>query len=69
MPTKWIWIKNQRYYLYETYNTYQEARKWANSHRKKNGCRWFIQKYDVMTINPFRKYKYALYLNKSIGLW
>ena len=69
MPTKWIWIKNQRYYLYDTYNTYEEARKCATQHRKKNNCRWFIQKYDVMGINPFRKHKYALYLNKCIGIW
>ena len=36
MTTKYIWVKGQRYYLYEIYKTYNEARKTANYYKKRN---------------------------------
>lgn len=61
-----IWIKSRRFYLYDTYETYSEARKEANYYKKHNRSRWFILKvegsYQEGTL-------YKLYLTNTIRLW
>lgn len=67
MASKYIWIKNQRFYLYEKYGDYNKARKEATRQRKRNKCRYFIIKEEHGTWFP--QTRYLLYLNKCIRLW
>lgn len=68
MITKYIWIKNRRFYLYELYNTYKQARQTANYYKTKNKKnKYFIIKTEKGHFFP--KIKYALYMNKIIKIW
>jgi hypothetical protein len=64
---KYIWVKNSRYYLFDTYNTWEEAHKVAMYNKKKNKSKFFILKYESGYLFPQTKYK--LYLNKVFRLW
>ena len=64
---KYIWIKNKKYYLYDTYNTWEQARKEALRFRKKNKCRYFITKQEEGWLFPSDRY--FLWLNKVMKLW
>lgn len=64
---RYIWISGRRYYLWDTYNTYQEAMTEGLRHRKRNKTRTFILPIEVGTWFPEKRY--ALYMNKMIKLW
>lgn len=67
MPAKWIVLRGRRYYYYETYNTYQEARRMADRYKRRNKkMRAFILPIESFW---FPKIKYRLYLNKVSRLW
>lgn len=68
MTAKWIWIKGQRYYLYDSYDSWNKARDEARKHSKKNKKnKYFILQYE--TFGLISEMKYALYMNKVIKLW
>lgn len=67
MSLKYIWIKNKRYYYYDTFTDWKEAHKTAMYHRKKNKCRYFIMKYEHGTLFP--EIRYRLYLDKVFRLF
>lgn len=61
---KYIWIKNKRYYLYDTYITYEQARRTADQKKKiskKN--RWFIMTHEAKGITG------AIYAHKNYSLY
>lgn len=68
---KYIWIKNKRYYLYDTYTTYQQARNVAESKRKvskKN--KWFIMTHEAGGITGaiYAHTNYSLYMTHIIKM-
>lgn len=69
MTTKYIWAKNQRYYLYELFNNYQNAVKTAKWYQKRNKK----NKYIIIKIESggfwSPKTKYALYMNKTVKIF
>lgn len=64
---KYIWIKNKKYYLWETYSTWNEAYKIAQYYKKKNKSKYFIIKYEHGFIIPHIRYR--LYMDKVMKLW
>lgn len=58
----YIWIKNKRYYYYDTYNKWEKANKEAKRQKKRNGSHHFILKKIKGQILPIIKYE--LYLTK-----
>lgn len=66
MGVKYIWIKKQRYYYYESYDSWAEALKQAKRHKKRNKCRYFILPTEDGFLFP--EIRYRLYLNKCIKI-
>ena len=67
MAYRYIWIRGQRYYYYDGYDTYQKAKEIAKWYRKKNKkCKYFILKIERGFWFP--QDKYVLYLNKVVRL-
>lgn len=68
---KYIWIKNKRYYLYDTYTTYKQAREIAE--KKKKNCKknkWFIMKHQAggITGTIYAHENYSLYMTHIIKI-
>lgn len=64
---KIIYIGRKPFYLYDTYETYEEAYKRARYHRRRNKSRSMIFKTHDGFLFP--DYKYVLYLNKVRRIW
>lgn len=64
---KIIYIGNKPFYLYDSYDSYNEAYKVARYYRRKNGSRSMIFKYQHGFLFP--DYRYVLYLNKVRKIW
>lgn len=70
MTLRYIWVKHKRYYLFDTYDSWNEARKVAKQKRNKNKSRYFILPYEAKGfLDIVAKKKYALYLDKVMRLW
>lgn len=67
MTSKYIWKKNKKYYLWDTYNTWQEALKIAKYYRKKNKSRYFIIRKNTGRIITY--YQYELYMDKVMKIF
>lgn len=66
MITRWKWIKNKKYYLYDTYRSWGDALHMAKYQKKRNNSRYFIEKIEIGLLFP--EIRYALYLNRVIKL-
>lgn len=64
---KYIYIKNKRYYLYDTYKTWNNALKVAKHFKKKRNARYFILKYEID--RSLDNIRYALYMTKVVKIW
>ncbi len=63
-----ITINKQKYYIYDTYETREEAYKTAKYYKKKiRGNKYFIIKVEIGWLFPEEKYK--LYMTKLRKLW
>ena len=68
---KYIWIKNKRYYLYDTYTTYKKAREIAEKKKKKSKKnKWFIlpTKTEGITGMIYAHKQYNLYMTHIIKI-
>lgn len=68
--SRYIWIKSKRYYYYDTYSNYQDARNMGKKLKRKNPkCQYFILPVEKGFIVPFKIYK--LYTTKfsNMSLW
>lgn len=66
---KYIWVKNRKYYRYDTYTTYEQARRIAEKKKKvskKN--KWFIMTHQAGGITGFvhAHNNYTLYMTHII---
>lgn len=72
MPDRYIYIQNgsrtpERYELWETYNTHEEALTEAKRHKKQDKAKYFILRTEPGLWFPETKYR--LYLTKVFKLW
>lgn len=68
---KYIWIKNKRYYLWDTFTTYEQARRVAEAKKKvskKN--KWFIMTHEAggITGTIYAHNNYSLYMTHVIKI-
>ena len=68
MASKYIWIRGKRYYLWGSFDTWQEAYNEYKRYKKKNKKnRYYIQKVEQGFFFPECKYK--LYMTHVFKLW
>lgn len=70
MLPKYIWVKNRKYYLWDTFTTYEQARNVAES--KKKRCKknkWFIMTHQAggITGTIYAHNNYTLYMTHIIS--
>ena len=68
MAGRYLWIRNKRYYLWNTYDTWKDAYNDARYYCRKNRKnRYFIQKVESGFLFP--QIKYRLYMTRVFKLW
>lgn len=64
---KYIYVKNKRYYYFDTYSTYRQALSVAKKQYKRNRSKYFILICEKGWLYPYKVYK--LYLTNVIKLF
>lgn len=72
--SRYIWSRNERYYLYDTYTSYEKAismakylkKKHKKDRKNKRKVKWIIRTDEKAGILGFEK-RYALYMAGVIG--
>lgn len=67
MSFRYIWKKNRKYYLWDSFTTWEAAHKIAKYHRKKNKSRYFIIKSETGYLIP--QIRYHLYMDKAFKIF
>lgn len=68
MPAKIIYIKNRRYYYFDTYSSYEQAKNVAERYNRRNKKnKYFILTTESRLILPMKNYH--LYLSKTMRLF
>ena len=63
---KYLFVKNRRYYYFDTFNSYKEALNTAKRMRRSFKSRWYVLKAES---GFYPKIVFRLYLTNVWGLW
>lgn len=61
-----VYVRGERYFLYETYNTREKAHKIAKAYKKMMKNKYYIVTHDAGYLFPMKKH--TLYMTKVVRL-